>query len=110
MNNNNEMDFLCKKLKKSTIKNDLDSLCDILNISNIEYDEFKELENTYNNPQVKLTITIERYERYIKNIDIWVINNISYLYIKDLILDFLNNPSYEKSRIIDCEILSMLDN
>ena len=86
----------------------MDDLCNILNNSNIEYDERKELEDdTYED----LSVTIERYNRYIAHIDIWELDSICYVHIYRLICKFLNNniKCESLSKQIDIELIKMIN-
>jgi len=97
------MNNLIKDFRTISINNSVDNLCDILENSNIEYDEYKELKNdTYDN----LNVTIERYHRYIKYINTWEIYDIH-----DLILEYLsqNIKCKSLSRQIDNELLKIID-
>lgn len=92
--------------------NNIDSLCNQLLYSQIEYDEFQELKNSLN-ADFNINNTIERYHRYIRCITIWKVNDVCFEHIKDLILEFLNNKEaftlVVLSRKIDTELIYMLN-
>lgn len=94
--------------------NNIDFLCNQLSYSNIEYDEYQELTTALTNSMTNKyneNNTIERYQRYIKFITIWEINGKSFEYIKELILEFLNNNNINKVKYsvkIDTELITML--
>lgn len=111
-----DINLLCSKLKN--IK--------LLHIENTNIDEYRELYTAYNTSISDINLlnkTINRYNRYIVQIKIWKVesNNgdICCLYIKELILLFLNETIKERTlqnfnyliyltEIIDSEIIKIL--
>lgn len=90
------MNTLLKNFKTISINNNIDNLCDILENSSVEYDEYQELEeDNYDD----INVTIERYQRYIRYMNIWEVNGVCYLYIYHLISEFIN-------RNVKCDPLS----
>lgn len=78
-----EMDILCKQVLNLEV-----SECS-------EFSEYKELKKSLSIKQFNKDVlekTKIRYNRYISNIDIWEIDNISFYHIKDDIMMFLNIP------------------
>lgn len=97
----------------------MDDLCDQFININLEFDECKELMkyiemNFISIKEIKKSK--ERYLRYLKGIDIWEVEGVSYKYIRDNIIDFLNvNDDDYVQRLtlmkkIDMQIKIMLDN
>ena len=62
-----------------------------------DYDEYQEYSELTENVNLKiagleeLRLTYERYSRYIKEIQVWNIETIDANYIKDLIVNFIND-------------------
>lgn len=105
------MNELSNIINKLSIDINIDNLSNILEKSNIEYDEIFELKQSINNNIYNYNITYERYERYIRGITIWEINDISYNYIKEMILEYLNTYDNKSLAIqIDKELLNMINN
>ena len=78
-------------------------LCDKISSSEIEYDEFQELEECLSIKSAGRKVllkTQERYERYISGIEIWEIDDISYYHIKDNIVEYLSIPLSNKEYLI----------
>jgi len=108
-----EMDILCKQILNIEV-----SECN--EFEEYEFKEFKELKKSLSirhfNKDV-LEKTKIRYNRYISNIDIWEINNISFYHIRDNIMIFLNIPTLniesmkyklKLMRKIDSELVHMI--
>ena len=90
----------------------MNDLCNLLNTASIDYDESKELEHfaslTTFNKQV-LIESDERYQRYLQGINYWYINQVSYEYIKDNIVKFLQIKNTNKNMIIKLKLMKYID-
>lgn len=99
---------------------DISDICDQISEIKINYDECQELfdyieKQIFNKTELKNTQ--KRYLRYLEGIDIWVIDGVSYEYIYENIITFLN--MYEANcgtkelvhlmRIIDMQLKGMLE-
>jgi hypothetical protein len=117
------MEQLIRNFKEQSISQsiDIDSICDKLSNTMIEYDEYSELFEFLNLKMAgksDLIKTDERYVRYLRGIDIWIIGNTSYEYIRDNIILYLsletNNTNLIKKlklmRTIDLQLKGILDN
>jgi hypothetical protein len=97
------VDELCKQMKKST---------------RIFYDERKELEfylEKKNIDQEDIIQTTERYERYLRGIEVWKRGRKSFEYIRDDIIQFLSLNLTMDSKInlmrkIDKDLMDVLLN
>jgi hypothetical protein len=82
-----EMNILCKQV----LNLEVSECCEFS-----EYKEYKELKKSLSIKHFDKNVlekTKIRYNRYISNIDIWEIDNISFYHIKDDIMMFLNIPT-----------------
>ena len=96
-------EFANQSINDIDIDNDIDMLCDKISSSEIEYDEFQELEECLSIKSAGRKVllkTQERYERYISGIEIWEIDDISYYHIKDNIVEYLSIPLSNKEYLI----------
>jgi hypothetical protein len=90
------------------VKGQLDFLCNKLDSASIFYDEYTELIECFNNNELNLHGTIERYTRYIQGINTWEIDGICYLYIRNLIIEFLSTYNIHLIKQIDTELIKLL--
>jgi hypothetical protein len=97
----------------------MDDLCELLVNTKLDFDECNELMEFIDMKIIsikEIKKTKERYLRYLKGIDIWEVEGVSYKYIRDNIIDFLNicdNDFVQKLKLmkrIDMQIKNMLDN
>lgn len=113
------MDNLISEFQKQNISPSIDSICnELLNVS-IDYDEraelfeYVELEKA---GKSELRKTDERYARYLRTIDIWIIDGFSYEYIRKSIKKYLSMDINDENlrtklmymRSIDEEIVKIL--
>ena len=119
-----EMTEISNVLDEISDDTDMDILCkQILNIEVSECDEFSEYKELQKSLLIRhfnkdvLEKTKIRYNKYISNIDIWEINNISFYHIRDDIMIFLNIPTLniesmkyklKLMRKIDSELIHMI--
>lgn len=100
------MNELTESLKNNYI-DDMSDLCKRVNVAKINYNEYKELKENIELKSIK--DTDERYIRYIKYIPEWddyeyILYNINmYLQLND------NNKKLQLMKIIDEEILKVVD-
>ena len=98
---------------------DIDKITENLNSCEIfDTDEYDELKYNVNLRIIDIDIEVlnktkKRYERYINTINVWEINNICCLHIKDAILLFLQNRYDETTtnlmKTIDLEIFNLIN-
>ena len=118
---NNLISDFQKQSISSMSDNDIDAICSKMSYAGIEYDERSEL---FDFLQLKMAgmsdiiKTDERYSRYLRGIDIWEIDGVSYEYIRENIKKYLSIPSNETNlikklklmRIIDKQIKTVIEN
>lgn len=91
---------------------DIDKMCNQLSNAGIEYDERSEL---YDFLELKmagkseLVKTDERYARYLRGIDIWEIDGVSYEYIKENIKMFLSIETNDKNLVKKLKLMRKID-
>jgi hypothetical protein len=101
--------------------NDIDAICSKMSYAGIDYDERSELFDFLSLKMAGMSDimkTDERYSRYLRGIDIWEIDGVSYEYIRENIKKYLSVPSNEGNlikklklmRIIDKQIKCMIEN
>jgi len=101
--------------------NDIDAICSKMSYAGIDYDERSELFDFLSLKMAGMSDimkTDERYSRYLRGIDIWEIDGVSYEYIRENIKKYLSAPSNEGNlikklklmRIIDKQIKCMIEN
>jgi hypothetical protein len=107
------IDFLCSGLQNTKL----------VYTNNMTIDEYRELEEAFRIQTMGKDIlikTVDRYTRYINEIEVWEIGDISCLYIKEYIELFIkesNNGFTNESTVrllqlmkyIDSEIMRLLD-
>jgi len=91
-------EFLKKKLKIKIFKDkyDMEQLTESVNSLNTEYDEYTELKDNVNLKLAgyeELKLTRERYIRYLNGITIWIVKDIDALYIRDMIVKFIQETT-----------------
>lgn len=100
---------------------DIDAICNKMSYAGIEYDERSELLDFLQLKMAGMSDVIktdERYSRYLRGIDIWEIDGVSYEYIRENIKKYLSIPSNETNlikklklmRIIDKQIKTVIEN
>jgi hypothetical protein len=116
------MNSLISGMQKQSISPtiDIDSICNQMSMSGIEYDERSELFDFLGLKMAgksELAKTDERYTRYVRCIDIWEIDGVSYEYIRENIKNYLSIDTNESNirmklklmRKIDKQIKEMID-
>lgn len=92
---------------------DIDSICNQMSNSGIEYDERNELlefVSIKTGGKSELIKTDERYSRYLRGIRIWEIDGISYEYIRDNIKMYLSIETNESNIITKLNMMRTIDN
>lgn len=92
--------------------NDIDSLCNQMVNSGIEYDERQELYEFLELKKAGIKVlrqTDERYMRYLKGIDIWEIDGVSYEYIRTNIKNYLDLPTNKENVIQKLKLMRIID-
>jgi hypothetical protein len=92
---------------------DIDSICNQMSNSGIEYDERNELlefVSIKTGGKSELIKTDERYSRYLRGIRIWEIDGISYEYIRDNIKMYLSIETNENNIITKLNMMRTIDN
>lgn len=92
---------------------DIDSICNKMSNSGIEYDERYELlefVSIKTGGKSELIKTDERYSRYLRGIRIWEIDGISYEYIRDNIKMYLSMETNENNIITKLNMMRTIDN
>lgn len=99
------IDIICNSMASATLNSEPE-----------EFDEMSLLEDALRLQKAGVSVvkkTVERYKRYINEIVIWEANDMCCLYIRDMILTFLNDKSLKLvdkvklMRIIDGEIYTI---
>ena len=108
------MEQLVNNFQKQSISPnvDIDSICNQLSNAGIEYDERNELFDFLSLKMAgksELVKTDERYLRYLRGIDIWEIDGISYEYIRENIKTFLNMETTDKNLIKKLKMMRKID-
>lgn len=108
------MEQLVKKFENQSISPsiDIDSICNQLINSGIEYDERSELFDFLGLKMAgksELVKTDERYIRYLRGIDIWEIDGVSYEYIRENIKQFLGMETNEVNLIKKLKMMRKID-
>lgn len=91
---------------------DIESLCNKISNSGIEYDERKELYECLELKTAGIKVlhqTDERYMRYLKGIDIWEIDEVSYEYIRDNIINYLNLITNKENLVQKLKLMRTID-
>lgn len=119
------MNKLISDFQKQSISsmsdNDIDAICNKMSYAGIEYDERSELFDFLSLKMAGMSDVIktdERYSRYLRGIDIWEIDGVSYEYIRENIKKYLSIQSNEDNlikklkfmRIIDKQLKSIIEN
>lgn len=119
------MNKLISDFQKQSISsmsdNDIDAICSKMSYAGIEYDERSELFDFLSLKMAGMSDVIktdERYSRYLRGIDIWEIDGVSYEYIRENIKKYLSIQSNEDNlikklkfmRIIDKQLKSIIEN
>jgi hypothetical protein len=108
------MNSLISEMQKTTISPtiDIDSICNQMLNSGIDYDERSEL---FEFLQLKLAgkselaKTDERYARYLRGIDIWEIDGVSYEYIRENIKTYFSIELTESNMIMKLKFMRKID-
>jgi hypothetical protein len=108
------MEPLVNDFKKQSIKclDDIDSICNKLSNIEIEYNERNELVNFLSLKMCgksELIKTDERYMRYLRCIDIWEIDGISYEHIRDKIKKYLSIETNDLNIIKKLKMMRKID-
>lgn len=96
----------------SMSEKDIDAICNKMSYAGIDYDERNELFEFLSlkkGGMSDIMKTDERYTRYLRGIDIWEIDGISYEYIKKNIQKYLNLPSNESNLIKKLKWMRIID-
>lgn len=91
---------------------DIDSICNKMSNTGIEYDERCELFEFLGLKMAgksELAKTDERYIRYLRGIDIWEINGVSYEYIRENIIRYLSIDTNDSNLIIKLKLMRKID-
>jgi hypothetical protein len=91
---------------------DIDSICNKMSDTGIEYDERGELFDFLDlklGGKSELIKTDERYSRYLRGIDIWEINGVSYEYIRENIIRYLSIDTNDSNLIIKLKLMRKID-
>lgn len=108
------MNSLISGMQKQSISPiiDIDSICNQMLNSGIDYDERTEL---FDFLQLKLAgkselaKTDERYARYLRGIDIWEIDGVSYEYIRENIKQYLLIETNDSNVIMKLKLMRKID-
>jgi hypothetical protein len=108
------MNSLISELQKTTISPsfDIDSICNKMSNTGIEYDERSELFDFLGLKMAgksELVKTDERYIRYLRGIDIWEIDGISYDYICENIKTYFSIELTESNMIMKLKLMRKID-
>ncbi len=108
------MNSLISELQKTTISPsiDIDSICNKMSKTGIEYDERGELFDFLKLKMAgksELLKTDERYTRYLRGIDIWEIDGVSYEYLRENIKMFLSIELTESNMMIKLKCMRKID-
>jgi hypothetical protein len=96
----------------SMSEKDIDAICSKMSYAEIGYDERSELFEYLELKKAGLSDVIktdERYVRYLRGIDIWEIDGVSYEYIKNNIQKYLNVPSNEQNLMKKLKWMRIID-
>lgn len=109
-----KMEQLVSNFQKQSISPsvDIDSICNQLTNAGLEYDERNELFDFLSLKMAgrsELIKTDERYARYLRGIDIWEINGVSYEYIRENIKVYLSMDSNEENLITKLKLMRKID-
>ena len=82
---------------------DIDSICERIEKTKISYDidEMTELQDAINTKNISISFlisTMDRYKRYVEEIGVWEVGDVSCLYIKDSIMMFLEESKKNVSK------------
>lgn len=91
---------------------DIDSICDRLSNTYIEYDERNELFEFItlkNAGKAELIKTDERYLRYLRGVSVWEINGVSYDYIRDNINLYLSIETNDSTLLYKLNLMRQID-
>jgi hypothetical protein len=89
-----------------------DDLCELLDYTSMNYDERKELYEHLTNKIVNMdTIhdTDDRYNRYLRGIDVWHDKKNNYEFIKNDMISYLQIPSTEENFMIKYRLMRKID-
>lgn len=108
------MEQLVNNFQKQSISPsvDIDSICNQLTNAGIEYDERNELFDFLALKMAgksELVKTDERYSRYLRGIDIWEIDGVSYEYIRENIKVYLSMETNEVNLITKLKLMRKID-
>lgn len=108
------MNQLVNDFQNHSISNnsEIESLCNKMVSSGIEYDERQELYEFLELKKAGIKVirqTDERYSRYLNGIDIWEIDGVSYEYIRENIKTFLNIETIKENIIAKLKLMRMID-
>jgi hypothetical protein len=108
------MEQLVNKFENQYISQsvDIDSICNQLINSGIDYDERSELFDFLSLKMAgksELVKTDERYARYLRGIDIWEIDGVSYEYIRENIKHFLSMETNDNNLIKKLKLMRKID-
>jgi hypothetical protein len=108
------MNQLVNDFQHHSISNtsEIESLCNQMINSDIEYDERRELYDFLELKKAGVKVirqTDERYSRYLKGIDIWEIDGESYEYIRENIKTFLNIETIKENLITKLKLMRIID-
>ena len=110
LNDESIIDLICKNLANTSL--------DCKEEEEKSIDEFSLLESSLKLKSIGISIlkkTIERYERYLSEIDVWEVDDLSCYYIKDYIIKFLKDKTLSfvdkvsLMRYIDNEIFMVVN-
>jgi hypothetical protein len=108
-----KMEDIIYNLKNQSISPiDIDSICNKMSMSGIEYDERGELFDFLGLKMAgksELAKTDERYIRYLRGIDIWEINGVSYEYLCENIKRFLSIKLTDSNMMIKLKFMRKID-
>lgn len=96
----------------SISNNEIDDLCKKMSDAQVEFNERQELYNFLDMKKAGikvLKITDERYLRYIKGIDNWEIDGVSYEYIRENIKMYLDLQTNKENLISKLKLMRTID-